>query len=87
MFGYRETSGAGNITAPFFDIRQADSGAGTITGDWVAFQHEGMEEFSIEKGGTVNIKTGATYNINGSPHTHAGGTTDSYSNLFMVMGG
>jgi hypothetical protein len=29
---------------------------------------------TLESDGTVNIPTGSTYNINGTPHTHAGGS-------------
>lgn len=31
---------------------------------------------TVDDSGGVNIPTGQTYNINGSPHTHAGGTGD-----------
>jgi len=74
QFLYRESRGAGNITAPLIDGRSADSGAGSVSGDWINFQHEGAEKFKVDFAGSVNIPTGQTYDVNGVAHTHAGGS-------------
>lgn len=64
-FLYRESSGTGNISGAMIDGRSADSGAGTVSGDWIKFQHESVEKFRVSFAGAVNIPTGQTYNING----------------------
>ena len=74
QFLYRESSGAGNITSAMIDGRSADSSTGVDSGDWLNFSHEGSERFSVDHAGSVNIPTGETYDINGTPHTHAGGS-------------
>lgn len=63
----------------------SDSGSGTIGGstgatDNAIIRADGTggatvqnSAATIDDSGTVNIPTGQTYNINGTPHTHAGG--------------
>lgn len=80
-FLWRSTTGTGNMTEPLIQGQQADSGAGVISGDWVRFTHEGVEEFKIKKGGTVDIATGQTYDIDGTPHTHPGGSAPTTTAL------
>lgn len=71
---WRSTNGAGNMPEPMIEGISADSGAGVISGDWLKFSHEGAEKFSVDFDGSPNIPTGQTYDIDGTPHTHAGGS-------------
>lgn len=42
----------------------------TSTGRLLSLKNQGSEKFFVDGNGLVNIPTGQTYNINGSPHAH-----------------
>lgn len=63
---YRQTTGAGNITAPMIWGRQTGvGGAGTITGDFILLEDvETGAYFQVDASGYVDIPSGALYTIN-----------------------
>lgn len=76
-FDPRVVDGA-TAVGTFVDTRNALS---TADAKLWSLRNAGTEKFYVAWDGTVNIPTGTTYNINGSPHTH-----DYGSIVFPVNG-
>ena len=71
IFMYQEITNTGDANGIFLDGVRWTSGTGTFNGNWIHFEEDGNAKFDVDKNGNVNIPTGSTYNINGTPHTHA----------------
>lgn len=83
------STGAGNISTPTIRLDKDEAGAGTVGGDWIQAHHgddiAGHYRFRVDIDGNVIIPTGATYEVNGSPHTHALGTQEEIEDIVGAM--
>jgi hypothetical protein len=79
---YREKSGPGAITGAMVKGLQSSAGGGSISGKFIDLSDDITSKFfTVDADGIVNIPTGSTYNINGSPHAHAGGTGGAFQRV------
>jgi len=60
-FGYRETSGTGNIPSAFVELWQEEDGAGTITGPWIYLYDSGTSTVMFEVDVAGNVKPHGTF--------------------------
>ncbi len=70
-------------TSLYFDTLNTITPAGKL----LSLQNVAVEKFAVGGDGTTNIPTGSTYNIGGTPHTHAGGSTMFVQDEGILLGG
>jgi hypothetical protein len=61
---------AGTETAIYFDTLETITASGKL----IQILNNSVDKFSVNGSGVVDIASGATYNIDGVPHTHSGGS-------------